>query len=82
VGAKPPPARPADAGEELADFGLGLLLGLAVAFLDQPGELVLVAFGLVKLVIGQLAPEDLGLAFHLLPFAGDLVVVHRRSPLQ
>ena len=75
------PTVSSDAVEELVHFGLSLFLGLAIAFLDHAGELVLVALGLVKFVIGELALKDLGLALHLLPLSGDLVVVHHNSPV-
>src|SRR5437868_465046 len=57
-------------------FFLGTLLGIAVAFLDAPGQLVTLAVDLGQIVVGQVAPFLLDLALGLIPLAFHLVPVH------
>src|SRR5690606_25493812 len=67
--------------EESAHFFFGFFLGLAIAFLDQSGQLFRVAFGAGQFVIGQVAPRRLRLASQLLPFACNDLVVHGADSL-
>ena len=53
----------------LVDLLLGFLFRNAVALLNFPGEKLLVAFDLLQVVIGELSPLRLHLAFELLPIA-------------
>ena len=65
--------------EPVVDFALGFVLGLAVALLDAPGQLLLPALDLVEVVVGQGAPLLLYLALELLPVPFDAIPVHLRS---
>src|SRR5205085_9440611 len=69
----------------LARFPVGklplrLVLADAVGVLDLADELVALAGDLVELVVGQLAPLLLHLAFGLLPVSCDAVPVHAFVP--
>src|SRR5690606_23371010 len=62
--------------EEVVQPALALLPAVAVALLDAAHELVVVAFGRREIVIRELAPLFLDVAFELLPVALQYVSVH------
>src|SRR5690606_15339321 len=66
----------------LVELALDDLLGVAEALLDDPVELVGRALGLEEVVVGELAPDALGLALELVPLALRLVLIvqHGVSP--
>src|SRR5262245_65800215 len=66
--------------EALLDLALRLIALPAVALLQRTGELVHRAVDPVEVVVGELAPPLLDLTAHLLPLAGENVLVHRVSP--
>lgn len=72
--------RRSDLGEPFVDLLLGLVFGDAVAFLDSTGKLVTPSFGPVQVVVGQLAPGLLRVAFELLPVAFDAIPIHGVVP--
>src|SRR5207237_11081 len=63
----------------VGNLALGLVLADAVGLLDLADQLVALPGDLVELVVGQLAPLLLDLAFGLLPVACDAVPVHLLS---
>src|SRR5262249_38366319 len=72
-----------DGGHELRgvvqpgiDLFLGLLLAVAVALLQSAGELLALAFNDVEIVIGELAPLLLNLAFELVPVSFHTIPIH------
>src|SRR5271156_5217204 len=65
---------------ELIRFLLGNLPGGAVVFLDLADENMAPSVDYVQVIVGQLAPLFLDLAFVLLPFAFHLVPVHGLPP--
>jgi hypothetical protein len=66
--------------EKAVHFTHSFFTSLAVALLNQPGELVGAAFGLRQLVVCQFAPRGFRLADDLLPLAFSDVIVHGTSP--
>src|SRR5437868_10672103 len=60
----------------IGELLLGLVLADAVRILDLADELIALAGDLVELVVGQLAPLLVQLAFGLLPVSCDAVPVH------
>jgi hypothetical protein len=62
---------------EVADLLLGFLARDPVATLHLADELVLIAFDLQQIVVGEPAPLFLDLALELLPATLDLILVHR-----
>src|SRR5215813_6354677 len=70
------PSRPLHAVDPAVDLALGLVLGDAVALLDAPDELVLLAVDDGDVVLGKLAPLFLDLAGHLLPVPFNTIPVH------
>src|SRR3569833_3720034 len=58
------------------DLLLGVIAGHAIAFLDLSGPLLATALDGIEIVVGELAPLFLELAFHLLPVAFDNVPIH------
>src|SRR5271167_2317110 len=66
--------------EKAVHFTHSFFTSLAVALLNQPGELVGTAFGLRQLVVCQFAPRGFRLADDLLPLAFSDVIVHGTSP--
>src|SRR3569623_1934778 len=63
-------------GLPFLDLLLGVIAGHAIAFLDLSGQLLATALDGVEIVVGELAPLFLELAFHLLPVAFDNVPIH------
>ena len=55
---------------------LGFVLGQAVRFLYLDGKVVTFACNDVKMIVGELAPLLLHIAFELLPVAFDAIPVH------
>ena len=53
---------------------------IAVSFLDDAEKFNIVAFRLHKIVVRQLAPSLLDLAFELLPATLELFLVHKNLP--
>src|SRR5262249_256101 len=62
--------------EALFHLALGVIAFPAVSFLQRTGELVHRAVDAVEIVVGELAPPLLDLTAHLLPLAGENVLVH------
>src|SRR6185295_11427946 len=73
------PDRRPDRLEKPVEVGFGPGLLPAVPLLEGADQLVLVALGLVEVVVGELAPEPLGIALELLPASFKDVVVHGRD---
>src|SRR5262249_8243317 len=66
--------------EPAVDFALGLLLRHALA-LPKPGAGVpALTLHVVQIVVGQLAPLLLNLAFELFPIAFNSIPIHRVTP--
>src|SRR4051794_8279729 len=66
---------------EAVEVGLGPGLLPAVTLLQGSHELVAVAFRAVQVVVGEIAPEPLGISLDLLPASlEDVVGCHRWSP--
>lgn len=66
-------------GFPVFDLSLGLIAGDAVAFLDLADQLIAFARNNVQMVVGQLAPLLLDLAFGLFPVSFNAVPVRVRS---
>jgi hypothetical protein len=62
------------------DLLSGLILGVAVALLEQAFELILLAVDDVQVVVSELTPLLLHLAFSLFPVALDAIPVHGDPP--
>jgi hypothetical protein len=58
------------------EFFFGLLLGVAIPFLQLANELVLFAFDDLQVVIVEFSPLFLHLAFELFPVSGYLIPIH------
>src|SRR5262245_3951280 len=58
------------------DCALGLVPGVAVALLQAAGEFLAPALNNVQVIVGELAPLLLGLAFELLPVSFDAIPIH------
>ena len=70
----------AAASLKLLQLVLGFVLGNAVPLLNRAQQLIALAFDLVEIVVGQLAPLFLDLAAELLPLAFGNIPIHRCSP--
>src|SRR5262249_39473755 len=66
--------------EALLHLALGLIARPAVSLLQSTGKLVHRAVDAVEIVVRELAPPLLDLTPHLLPLAGENVLVHGVSP--
>ena len=64
----------------LMDLALGFLFGDTIAFLDFSSQDFLVALYLLQVVISELAPLVLDLAFELFPITYDLIPINESSP--
>src|SRR5262245_40164066 len=73
-------SRSIHAVEPSVDFTLGLIPRHAVALLQPADQLGLLAFDHIKVVVGELAPLLLDLAFDFLPIASDTRPSHRSAP--
>jgi hypothetical protein len=74
---RPPAHGPVVRGLEPAvDLALGLVLRNAIALLETAGELLALALDHVEVVIGELAPLLLNLAFELLPVSFNAIPIH------
>ena len=62
--------------EPLGQLAFGTFSLIPVALLDGPEKLVVAAFGLHQVIVSQLAPLGLDVAFQLLPLAGECIAVH------
>src|SRR5207249_1690987 len=66
--------------EALLHLAFDLIALPAVSLLQRAGKLVHRAVDPVKIVVGELAPPLLDLTAHLLPLAGEDVLIHEVSP--
>src|SRR5262245_64041784 len=73
-------SRSVHAVEPSVDFTLGLIPRHAVALLQPADQLGLLAFDHIKVVVGELAPLLLHLAFEFFPIAFDTIPIHRCAP--
>ena len=62
-------------------MAIGFVLRHAVALLKPAAELRALALDDVKIIVGELAPLLLNLAFELLPIAFDTIPIQRFAPL-
>src|SRR3546814_4122223 len=62
---------------EIADLALRLVAFYAIAFLNPAEKLVALAFRGRQVIVRQLAPLLLDLAFELLPIPARLIGIHR-----
>ena len=60
----------------IIDFFFRLIFGIAITLLKTAFELILLARDDIEIIVGQLAPLLLDLAFHLLPISFDAVPIH------
>src|SRR5262249_60091489 len=67
--------------EPAVDLALGLVLRHAVALLKPAAELRALTLDDVEIVVGQLAPLLLNLAFELFPIAFNSIPIHRVTPV-
>src|SRR3981081_775646 len=65
------------AGEPRINFTLGILLGHTVSLFKPPGEFRPFTLDHIKVVVGELAPLQLNLAFEFLPVAFNAIPIHR-----
>jgi hypothetical protein len=63
------------------DLALGLVSRHAVALLKPAAELRALTLDDVEIVVGELAPLLLSLAFELFPIAFNSIPIHRASPV-
>src|SRR5512143_3966520 len=59
-----------------ADFLFCALAGVAILFLEQADQFVVLAAHSLQVVVGELAPPVFGLAPDLLPLAFEYILVH------
>src|SRR5690606_36171233 len=62
------------------DLVLGFFLFIAIGLLERAQQLAAVAIDAVELVVRQQSPLALHFTAHLLPFSGQLILVHGDSP--
>jgi hypothetical protein len=62
------------------DLSFGLILGVAVALLQAPGEFLSPSLNYIEVIVGKLAPLLLRLAFELFPVPFDPIPVHFDPP--
>src|SRR5262249_21041771 len=67
--------------EPAVDLALGLVLCHTVALLKPAAELRALTLDDVEIVVGQLAPLLLNLAFELFPIAFNSIPIHRVTPV-
>src|SRR5580658_953152 len=72
---------PVVAAAELLDLAFRFVACQAVTLLDLAGQLFTVALQLLQVVISQLAPLFLDLAFDLVPCTGYTIIVHKAHSL-
>lgn len=58
------------------DFLFGVLAGVAILFLEQANEFVVLPAHSLQVVVGELAPPLFGLTLYLLPLTFEYILVH------
>src|SRR5262249_16003196 len=65
--------------QPVIDLALSLILRVAIALLQTPGQLVALAFDHVEVVVGKLTPLLLHLAFEFVPIACNAIQISSLS---
>jgi|TARA_R100001509_G_scaffold154637_1_gene116408 hypothetical protein len=66
-----------EAVKPVADLTVGLFAFNAIGFLNQANQFFLLAFDLIKIIVGEAAPFALDVTTHLFPTAFNLVPIHQ-----
>jgi len=66
--------------EKVIDLSFGLVTLVPVPFLNSADQFFSVTFGAIKVVVRQLSPLGLDLAFELPPFSLQDVFIHENAP--
>jgi len=71
-----------ESGHEFVHLFLGSFLGDSISLLNLPHQLFFLAVDGRQIVVGELSPLYLNLAFVLFPFTFELFSIHLMSPLE